>query len=50
MAVHAAEVCDEGGAVPEAAHGPRQGPLDWKEDLEGPPLPVHEEQVPCDHL
>ena len=30
MAVHAAEVRDEGGAVPEAAHGPRPGPLDWK--------------------
>ena len=29
MAVHAAEVHDEGGAVPEAAHGPRPGPLDW---------------------
>ena len=30
MAVHAAEVSDKGGAVPEVAHGPRQGLLNWK--------------------
>ena len=30
MVVHAAEVLNEGGAVPEAAHEPRPGPLDWK--------------------
>ena len=42
MAVHAAEVCDEVGAVPMG--------LSRLEDSEEPPLPAHEEQVPCGHL
>ena len=30
MVVHAAEVRDEGGTVPEVVHGPSPGPLDWR--------------------